>query len=395
MLQSPPRRLMVLLILLAALPLLSLNMFLPSLTEMSEDFDIGYDKMTVAVSGYLIFTAFIQLAAEPLADRFGRRPIILSALGIFGLASIGCALAPSYDIFIACRIAQGAIATGLALSRTVVGDISTPEGSASTLGYISMVMSLAPILGPSFGGLLAELFGWRSNFLFYAISSFVLWIFIWRLLPETSSKVDTNISTFLKSYIELTLSFPFWMYTAVMVCGVGGFFVFVSGIPLVAETQFKMDQVEIGILIGTVTMGFLLGSFLSGRLAAKHGPVRMIFYGRFVAFCGVFTSLCLIYIGLVAPSTVIFGALCVGLGNGLSMPSASTAVMYVKKGLGGSASGLSGAMVVLIGGVMTSVTGVAVGNHPTAMTLLVIIACLTFAGLLFACGVIYMTREKN
>ena len=69
--------------------------------------------------------------------------------------------------------------------------------------------------------------------------------------------------------------------------------------------------------------------------------------------------------------------------------------MYVKKGLGGSASGLSGAMVVLIGGVMTSVTGVAVGNHPTAMTLMVIIACLTFAGLLFACGVIYMTREKN
>ena len=145
MLQSPPRRLMVLLILLAALPLLSLNMFLPSLTEMSEDFDIGYDKMTVAVSGYLIFTAFIQLAAGPLADRFGRRPIILSALGIFGLASIGCALAPSYDIFIACRIAQGAIATGLALSRTVVGDISTPEGSASTLGYISMVMSLSLI----------------------------------------------------------------------------------------------------------------------------------------------------------------------------------------------------------------------------------------------------------
>ena len=197
MLQSPPRRLMVL-ILLAALPLLSLNMFLPSLTEMSEDFDIGYDKMTVAVSGYLIFTAFIQLAAGPLADRFGRRPIILSALGIFGLLlSIGCALAPSYDIFIVCRIAQGAIATGLALSRTVVGDISMPGRPSEYAGLYFNGHESCPDLGSLFlGGFWQNCLAGDPPFLFYAISSFVLWIFIWRLLPETSSKVDTNISTF-------------------------------------------------------------------------------------------------------------------------------------------------------------------------------------------------------
>ena len=385
------RQLMVVLILFSALPLLSVNMFLPSLGEMARDFGVSYEKMTLAVSGYLIFTAVIQLVAGPLADRFGRRPVSLFALGLFFIASLGCANAQSYEVFLLCRIMQGAIATGLALSRAVVGDVSSPQGAASTLGYISMSMSLAPILGPSLGGVLSETYGWRSNFLFYASSSFLLWVLVWKLLPETSQKPDASNTSFLKSYLELASSFQYWMYTCVLICGISTFFVFVSGIPLIAQSQFQMSQSEIGIIMGTITMGFLIGSFISGLISVSQGTVRMILYGRLFAFSGVgICSLLALLLPSLSALMIIFAAICVGLGNGLSTPSASTAVMFVKKGLAGSASGLSGASVVLFGGIMTSITGMILDKSPTALTLMVIMLTLTLAGLLFALGIAFM-----
>ena len=107
------------LILLSAVPLLSLNMFLPSLGVMATDFQVGYDEMAFAISGYLVFTALIQILTGPLADRLGRRPVLLVSLGVFTCASVGCALAQDYTTFLFFRVLQGAIATGAALSRAV------------------------------------------------------------------------------------------------------------------------------------------------------------------------------------------------------------------------------------------------------------------------------------
>ena len=92
------------LILLAAVPLLSLNMFLPSLGVMATDFQVGYDEMAFAVSGYLVFTALIQILTGPLADRLGRRPVLLVSLGVFTSASVGCALAQDYTTFLFFRV---------------------------------------------------------------------------------------------------------------------------------------------------------------------------------------------------------------------------------------------------------------------------------------------------
>ena len=71
------------LILMAALPLLSLNMFLASLEVMAQEFEIGYDTLVMSLSGYLIFTAIIQIIIGPVADRFGRRPVLLVSLCLF------------------------------------------------------------------------------------------------------------------------------------------------------------------------------------------------------------------------------------------------------------------------------------------------------------------------
>ena len=120
------RGLLETLVLLAALPLLSFNMFLPSLGVMASEFVVGYNAMALTVSTYLLFTALIQLIAGPASDHYGRKPIVLIGLLIFGLSSLGCTYAKSYEAFFLWRALQAAVATASVLARAIVGDIFTP-----------------------------------------------------------------------------------------------------------------------------------------------------------------------------------------------------------------------------------------------------------------------------
>jgi len=103
------------LILIAGLAALSLNIFLPSLPLMADHFNVSYGVMQLSVSLYLAATAVLQIFVGPVSDHYGRRPVMLAATAIFTLATFGAVLAPSFGIFLACRLLQAAIATGFVL----------------------------------------------------------------------------------------------------------------------------------------------------------------------------------------------------------------------------------------------------------------------------------------
>ena len=300
------------------------------------------------------------------------------------MACCGAALADSFSSFLIFRILQGAIATGSTLSRAVVSDIVPPKMTASMLGYISMAMSLAPIIGPAFGGSLAEVVGWRANFWIYSSLGLGLWLLVYRYLPETGSRNSWRPKAFLQSYSELIFISDFWAYTLIMSLGIGAFFTFVTGMPLIAANQFYMTQAEIGICIGIITCGFLFGSFLSGRFAAVYSLDKMILSGRFVAFFGPLASRFIFWMGFVSPFSLLAGTLCVGIGNGLTSPSANSAIMSVRRDLSASASGLSGATVLMVGAISTSATGMILKIYPNVFALVLMMFCLTLAGLLIA-----------
>ena len=382
--QTPSKTLFFTLILMTAVPLLSLNMFLASLGVMADEFGVGYDLMAIALSVYLIFTAFIQIVIGPVADRFGRRPVLLVSLALFCVASCGAAFADSFSAFLIFRVLQGAIATGSTLSRAIVSDIVPPKQAASILGYLAMAMSLAPIIGPSIGGTIAEIAGWRANFWLYSAVGAGLWLLVWTYLPETGAKYSRTPRAFLRSYLELISMSDFWAYTLIMSFGIGAFFTFVTGVPLIAAKQFYMTQGEIGMCIGSITCGFLFGSFLSSRFSVQYSLDKMVLSGRFVACFGLFACLLVFWFGFVSPVSLLAGTVCVGVGNGLTSPSANAAIMSVKRDLSASASGLSGAVIVVVGAIMTSVTGIILNVYPNAFALVFIMFILTLVGLLIA-----------
>lgn len=280
---------------------MSFGMFLPSLGTMAAEFEIGYETMALSVSGYLAFTAILQLIIGPLADRYGRRPVLLASFAMFSLASIGCSVSDDFTVFLFFRVLQGSVITGAALSRAVVSDIAEPQKAASILGYIAMSMSLAPILSPAIGGFISELAGWRANFWVYTGLGFALWLLIWFQLPETRQEKAVDRSSFMSSYTQLLRNLHFWGYALLMALSLGAFYVFISGVPFVGAEQMELSQVQIGFGMGSITIGFLVGSFLSGKLSTSRKLITMILLGRCVSTFGLTACLLVLLIGGVSP----------------------------------------------------------------------------------------------
>ncbi len=387
--RTPPH--LMTLILLTAFSTLSLNMFLPSLARIAEDLQADYAVVSLSVAGYLAVTALIQLGIGPLSDRVGRRPVLLGALAVFALASLGCALAPDVWSFLAFRMFQGGMIAGYALSLAIVRDTTSERAAAGLIGYISMAMALAPMLGPMLGGVLDSAFGWRANFYFYALSGVALFALCWVDLGETRSDHSRGVEEARGRMRDLLRAPLFWAYALCSAFSTGAFYIFLTGAPLVARVVFDLDTAELGFFIGTITAGFMLGGFVSARLAPKLRPTSMMLAGRAVACGGLLLGLFGLWLGQLSVGLFFGSTVFVGLGNGLTMPSSNAAALSVRPDLAGSAAGLSGALVVACGAVLTTITGVVMGENAPAMTLLGLMLGASALGLVAVLAAMRMT----
>ncbi len=385
--QTPPT--LITLIFATALSVLSLNMFLPSLAHMSEDFAVDYGLVNLSVAGYLAVSAVLQLIMGPLSDRYGRRPVLLTSMTIFVCASIGCALAESIWLFLGFRLLQAAVVAGSVLSSASIRDQYPPNEAASKLGYVAMAMALAPMLGPMLGGALDMLFGWRAGFVLYSLLGAGLLTLLWFDMGETNTNRSSTFAAQLREYPHLFRARRFWGYALCAAFSIGGFYSFITGAPLVAAAWFDLSPAMLGLGIGIITGGFMVGNFITGRIAARTRLTTMILIGRIVASTGPFLGL-LLFLGQMGSVWVFFGsAICVGFGNGLTNANASAGVMSVRPKLAGSAAGLSGAMIVALGAVLTSMTGAFVNAENGPYLVLGMMSGSSFIGLL---AVLYVRR---
>lgn len=389
---SPPG--LTTLVLLAGLTALSLNIFLPSLANIAGEYHADYALVSLSVAGYLGITAVLQLIIGPLSDRFGRRPVLLTSLAIFILASLGCALAANVWAFLVFRMLQGVVIAGWVLSLAVIRDISPARATASRIGYVTMAMAVAPMLGPMAGGVLDELFGWRSSFLVLAGLGMVVLGLCLRDLGETNTTQSDTFRTQFRTYPELLRSPRFWGFALCMTFSTGAFYVFLAGAPLVAETVLALSPATLGFYMGTITAGFLFGSFLSGRYAMRYPLTTMMISGRLVACVGLTAGLVLFLAGFVNGVTLFGATVFAGLGNGLTMPSSNAGVLSVRPELAGSATGLAGALTIGGGAILALLTGAILTEAHGAHQLLGIMLLCSLVALLAALAVRRVDRRE-
>jgi len=353
-----------------ALSVLSLNMFLPSLPGIAAAFEADYGLANLSVAGYLAISAVLQILMGPLSDRYGRRPVMLTCCALFVVASIGCALAANIWVFLGFRLLQGAIISGQVVSRAVIRDMYPPGEAASKLGYMAMIMALAPMLGPMIGGALDMAFGWRAGFWLYTALGVGVLLFTWGDMGETNTSRSATFRAQLRLYPHLFCSRRFWGYSACVAFSIGGFYSFVTGAPLVAAAWFDLSPAMVGLGIGIITGGFMLGNFITGRMAQRVRLLTLILIGRVISCIGPALGLSLFWAGQGSEWVFFGAAICVGLGNGLTVANASAGLMSVRPDLAGSAAGLSGALTVALGAVLTSMTGVLVQPETAPFTVL-------------------------
>lgn len=390
---TPPR--FSTLVLLSWIAILALNMFLPSLPNMAAAFRADYALVNLSVAGFLAVTAVMQLIVGPLSDRIGRRPVLLMALAIFTLASMGCVVASDIWSFLAFRVLQSPIIAGWVLALAVIRDTSPEEEAASRIGYVSMAMAIAPMLGPMLGGVLDELFGWRASFVLYAGAGLALLCLAWVDLGETNTNPSATFSAQFQTYPELVRSRRYWGYVVCMIFATGSFYCFLAGAPLVSKTVLSLSTASLGIGMGMTPAGFMLGSFVTGRYAQHRRLTVTIMSGRIVACTGLGAGLFLFLLGVVHPVTLFGAAFLMGLGNGLTLPSCHAGVLSVRPGLSGSASGLAGALTVAVGAVLSLMTGIAVAGSNGHYTLLAIILACSAVGIAAVAYVMRVDRREG
>ncbi len=388
---TPPK--IVTLILMAGLSALTMNIFLPSLPSMAAWFDVPYAFMQLSVALYLLLSAFLQILIGPLSDRYGRRPVLLVSFTIFLLATIGTLLAPNAVAFLIFRMLQAVIASGMVLSRAVVRDVTTDPGqAASMIGYVTMGMTLVPMIGPVIGGYLDQYIGWQANFgLLFGMGLLVLGL-IYADLGETATPSTTGMFQQFQKYPALLKSTAFWGYCLCAAFASGCFFAYLGGAPYVGNQVFGLSSSQIGKLFALTAVGYAMGNFVAGRFSARVGMNRMVLLGTLATTGGLGVLALLTLAGLSGPVVFFSLTIAMGIGNGMSLPNANAGILSARPDLAGTASGLGGAITIGGGAALAALAGAILPPGATEMPLILLMLASSLASNLAILAVIGRAR---
>ncbi|MEI6558763.1 MAG: multidrug effflux MFS transporter [Rhodospirillaceae bacterium] len=351
---------------LVAIGPLSTDMYLPALPALMRSFGGGVAPAQFTLSIFLIGFAFGQLLCGPLSDRFGRRPVLLGGMVLYAVASVGCALAADFQQLAAARLLQALGACcGPVLGRAVVRDVYGREGAARMFAYMAMAMALAPAVAPMLGGVMTQWPGWRAIFLVLGLIGLALAAAVALMLSETNSQLSPDAvhpGRLLSNYLLLLGE---RCYCGYLLCFAGVFsslFAFISGSSFVLIDRFGLSPVGYGLSFGVVVLGYMIGSFVSGRLTVRRGIGPMILAGLGITNAGGLLGLALALAGVDSVPAIVGPMALVMIGAGLVLPNAMAGAIAPYGAMAGTASALVGFAQMLL----AALAGIIIGQFGAA-----------------------------
>lgn len=392
-----PHSLATILTLAAAVALgpLSTDMYLPALPRMTDDLHTSVDQMQLTLSVFFAGFALAQLLYGPLADRFGRKPIMLAGLAIFSLASIGCAMATTVEQLMVFRFVQALGACGgPVLGRTMVRDIHGPEKAASVLALIGTIMALAPAVAPIFGGGLIIWFDWPAIFLFLAFFGFVLMAIYGMKVQESLKdeyKKPFNLSSVLNSYQRLLRHREYIGFTLTCSFVYSGLFCFLSASSFVLINFFGVAEEHFGFYFTMVVFGYVIGTQLVQRFSIYVGQRKMLLQGAIIAtVAGIAMAVPSLLqkdtLGWLIATQVLFM-----VGVGMVMPLSMGGALAPFSDIAGTASSLLG----FLQSVVAATVGIIVGHMYSDTPLVMTVAIAIMGTLTLVSYLLFLTQKDH
>lgn len=299
--------------LLMASTALAIDIILPAMLIIGEEFALSDENAAqFIITAYLIPFGLGQLLFGPLADTFGRRPVIMFGLSIYALASLGSIFADSFSLLLILRgVAGFGAASGRVAAVAVVRDCFSGRSMASVMSIVMMVFMIVPIAAPALGQLLAAVSGWQGIFLFCAGFGLLLVLWVGLRLPETLNPADRRplqFRTIARAFAIVVSNRSAVSYALAMAVFFGCMFGFVNTTP-----QLYIDVYELGnwfpFAFSIGAGGVAIASLINSRVVQRFG-MRRLSHGGLIIFCLMSVVLLLVsltYDGLPPITLLVVG----------------------------------------------------------------------------------------
>ena len=362
---------------------LAMHIFVPALPEAARDLGASIGAMQLTMSVYVFGLAVGQLAYGPLADRFGRRPVLMAGLAIYTVTGIWAFFASSVEMLIVVRLLQAlGGCSGMVIGRAIVRDTSLPTESARRLAVMNLMVAVGPGVAPLLGGALSTGFGWRSIFVLLAALGVVNLAFTWWLLGETrSDAAAAHASQLARNYCRLLRSPAFLGFALGGGCATTSLYGFIAAAPFIITHQLGRPDYEVGFYLAVLVSGIWLGTVAATRLIPIFPIGRLTVFSNLLSVLASLVLLAVVLTGHLSVPLVIGPMFVFSMGVGVASPGALSQAISVNPSVIGSASGLYGFSQMGVGAVCTALTGL--GSNPALSAAILLVTAGVIAQLSF------------
>ncbi|MDZ4128299.1 MAG: multidrug effflux MFS transporter, partial [Hydrogenophaga sp.] len=266
--------------LLSAIGPFAIDMYLPALPDIGRSLGAAVGPVQFSLTAFFLALGVGQLLYGPVSDMVGRKPPLYFGLGLFTLASIGCALATDIETLVVLRFLQGlGAAAGMAIPRAVVRDLHTGADAARLMSLLMLVFSVSPILAPLVGSGMIALTGWRGVFWAVALASVAGLALVYGALQETRSaadRVESSLGSALRAYGLLLRDWHYLGLVGIGATAMAGFFVYLAGSPFVLINHYGLTPVQYSLAFSFNAIAFIGASQFTALLGRRFGLVRLV-----------------------------------------------------------------------------------------------------------------------
>ncbi|GAA3066001.1 multidrug effflux MFS transporter [Streptomyces glomeratus] len=374
---------------LTATPPLAMDMYLPSLPEVTTSLHAPAATVQLTLTGCLAGMALGQLLVGPMSDKWGRRRPLLAGLAVYVVATALCALAPSVEALVAFRLVQGlAGAAGIVIARAVVRDLYDGVAMARFFSTLMLISGAAPIVAPLIGGQILRVTDWRGVFVVLTAVGIALAALVWARLPETlppAGRQGGGVGAALRSVRALLADRAFTGYTVAGGFAFAALFAYISASPFVVQEIYGASPQTFSLLFGLNSVGLVVAGQINGKvLVGRVGLDKVLAAGLTVVTLAAATLLLMATgvlgpVGLAPVATALFVLM---TAMGFTLPNTQALALMRTRHHAGSASALLGTSSFLIAAVVSPLVGVA-GEHTAVPMALVQLAAALVAATCF------------
>ncbi|HEX7438755.1 MAG TPA: multidrug effflux MFS transporter [Caldimonas sp.] len=346
-----PATVVALLTLLLGIQPITTDLYLPALPTVQRELGASVGTAQFTLSALIICFGISQLVCGPLADRFGRRPVLLTGLALYTVASLFGAATQSIAALIAWRALQGvAMAAAVTCGRSIVRDLFEPSDGARMMSRALSGLGLIAALCPLIGGLLVERVNWHAALLALALFgagtlAFVAWRF-----EETIPARDpgaTRLGTLLLNWGEVLANPTFRAWAALSACAYGGLFFLLAGSSFVFIDVLGMSRLAYGAVLSSASLAYLVGTMWCRRLLVRHGLRGAVKRGACFTLAGGVAMAALSLAGVHTVWAIVLPQYLFAIGHGVHQPCGQAGAVGPFPEKAGTAASLSGFAMTL------------------------------------------------